>query len=117
MYEYHGKILKVVDGDTLDVSVDLGFGISNILRLRLAEINTEELNDADMLKRAKAVEAKNRVIEICAEKGADGVIVSTFKDKKEKYGRYLAKINFTDGSCLNSILLEEGLAKRYGSET
>lgn len=116
MYEYNGKILKIIDGDTLDVSIDLGFGISNILRVRLAEINTEELNDADMIKRAKAVEAKNRVVELCEKKGADGVKISTFKDKKEKYGRYLAKIIFNDGACLNHILLEEGLAKKYGNE-
>lgn len=116
MYEYTAKILNVVDGDTLDLSVDLGFHITSFLRIRLAEINTEELRDKDIAKRAMAVNAKNRVTSLCQEKGYDDVKIFTFKDKKEKYGRYLAKVLFKDGSCLNQILLDEGLAKRYGDD-
>jgi micrococcal nuclease len=115
MYEYSATILKVVDGDTVDVSVDLGFGVSVIMRLRLSEINTEELHDKDMQKRAMAVAAKDRVQALIIEKG-DKVKMNTFKDKKEKYGRYLAKITLSDGSCLNEILIKEGLAKKYGDD-
>lgn len=114
MYEYNGKILKVVDGDTLDISVDLGFSVNTLIRIRLSDINTEELTSQDLVKRAKAVEAKNRVTQLCEEKNGNEVKLLTFKDKKEKYGRYLAKIFFKDGSCLNQMLLDEGLAAKYG---
>jgi micrococcal nuclease len=115
MYEYKANITKVVDGDTVDATVDLGFGIFTILRLRLMEINTEELTDKNMEKRAMAVAAKERVQALLLEQGTN-VIIRTVKDKKEKYGRYLASIILSDGRCLNSVLFDEGLAAKVSYE-
>lgn len=111
MYEYKANITRVVDGDTVDATVDLGFGIFTILRLRLMEINTEELTDKNMEKRSMAVAAKNRVQSLLLDNGTN-VTIKTIKDKKEKYGRYLANIFLTDGRCINAILVEEGLATK-----
>lgn len=112
MYQYKASILRVVDGDTMDASVDLGFNTFSIMRLRLTDINTEELTNKDLEKRALAFSAKERVEKIIQEKGVS-VTINTLKDRKEKYGRYLAKVTFSDGSCLNDILVQEGLATKY----
>jgi len=111
MYEYKANILRVVDGDTVDANVDLGFGVFTVIRLRLMEINTEELTDKNIEKRAMAVAAKQRVENLLIEHGAH-VVIRTVKDKKEKYGRYLASIVLSNGACINTLLVEEGLAQK-----
>ena len=86
MYEYRAKLVKVVDGDTLDLEVDLGFGVKKVDRFRLAGINTPELNRKD--EREAGLAAKAFVEEWF--EGEEYVMIDTFKDKKGKYGRYIA---------------------------
>lgn len=113
MYTYRAKLISVIDGDTIDVTLDLGFDIAHIIRLRLSGINTAELRSKIEEERIKAQAAKTRVIDLIEQKGKKGFTVQTFKDAQEKYGRYLAKVIFTDGTELNQTLLDEGLAVPY----
>lgn len=105
MYEYKAKVKKIVDGDTIAVEVDLGFELTQVMVLRLYGLNTPEIVGVE---REKGLEAKQFVqdrLPIGKE-----VIVKTFKDKKEKYGRYLAEVIF-DNQSLNQLLLNSGIAQ------
>jgi micrococcal nuclease len=108
-YIYNAKVIKVVDGDTVDMMVDLGFGTFVKERFRLAFINTPEINSAVESERLLAIEAKTYV---SAYLNQDVTIKS---HKKDKYGRYLAEIFVQDGvpESLNDRLVKSGLAKIY----
>lgn len=104
MYEYQAIIRKVVDGDTFDVELDLGLEIRFRTRLRLAEVNAPELSTPagqDLKLQLEMRFADNPI-----------VTVHTIKDRKEKWGRYLAKVILPDGTYLNEWLIQNGLAKR-----
>jgi len=105
LFEYKAKVVKVVDGDTVDVEIDLGFNHKFKTRLRLFGINTPELRGEE---RPKGLEAKNYVKERIYNKN---IVIRTYKDKTGKYGRYLADIFYGDDERnLNQELLEIGLA-------
>jgi micrococcal nuclease len=105
MYEYNAKIVYVVDGDTVDAEVDLGLDISTKIRLRLYGIDTPERGQPGYN------EAKLYVINAVLNKT---VLINTYKDETEKYGRYLALIRLDKDSVdLNTQLINEGLAKPY----
>lgn len=110
MYEYRCKIVKVVDGDTVDCEIDLGFHIYTVQRVRLLGIDTPELNSRDEAERELAKEAKQFVVDL-----ADAVNrIKTVLDKTDKYGRILGTL-YIDGNdhSINEMLLTEGLAKVY----
>lgn len=109
MYEYQATITAVVDGDTVDAHVDLGFHVSFELRLRLEGINTPEMTSKDADERAKAQAARARLANLVLGKS---VIIRTKKDKQEKYGRYLATI-LADGIDIVALLIHEGLGVAY----
>ena len=109
-YLYEAKIINVVDGDTVDAIVDLGFSISTDLRLRLHGVDTPEMNSRDISERERAKAAKQFVIERLLNKT---VLIKTHKT--DKYGRYLAEI-FTDADrtqTINRTLVVEGHAVEY----
>jgi micrococcal nuclease len=89
MYEYNiKKVTKVVDGDTIDVDIDLGFNISFAQRVRLAGIDTPESRTKDLREKALGLEVKNKVKS--AIESAKTVIIKTeLPDSTEKYGRIL----------------------------
>jgi micrococcal nuclease len=89
MFEYRVKqITKVVDGDTIDVDIDLGFSISYSQRLRLAGIDTPESRTTDKLEKTLGLESKEYLKS--KFKDAKEIIVKTEKpDSTEKYGRIL----------------------------
>jgi micrococcal nuclease len=93
MYEYKAQIQRVIDGDTAVAVVDLGFSTFKNEHLRLFGINTPELNSKDEEQRAAAKAAQNALSALIVGKV---VIVKTFKDRTEKYGRMLAEIFITD---------------------
>ena len=106
MFEYHAKILTVFDGDTLRADLDLGFGVTlKNQALRVHGIDCPEMaTDA-----GKAARDHARTLLT----GGLIVRVETFKDSKEKYGRYLAKITLPTGCDYASAMIAEGHAKPY----
>ena len=118
MYEYRvKKVNKIVDGDTIDVDIDLGFAVSFTQRVRLAGIDTPESRTTDLKEKALGLEVKEKLKkEIAAAK--DIVIKTEKPDSSEKYGRILGWL-FLDGSdvSLNQKLINEGYAWTYGGGT
>ena len=118
MYEYRvKKVVKVVDGDTIDVDIDLGFAVSFTQRVRLAGIDTPESRTTDLKEKALGLEVKEKIKkEIAAAK--DIVIKTEKPDSSEKYGRILGWL-FLDGAdvSLNQKLINEGYAWTYGGGT
>jgi micrococcal nuclease len=118
MYEYRiKKVLKVVDGDTIDVDIDLGFNISYTQRVRLAGIDTPESRTKDAREKALGLEVKDKLKK--SIEAANLVVVKTEKpDSTEKYGRILGWV-YLDGDTrsLNEQLIDEGYAWGYMGET
>jgi micrococcal nuclease len=118
MYEYRvKKVNKIVDGDTIDVDIDLGFAVSFTQRVRLAGIDTPESRTTDLKEKTLGLEVKEKLKkEIAAAK--DIVIKTEKPDSSEKYGRILGWL-FLDGSdvSLNQKLINEGYAWTYGGGT
>jgi micrococcal nuclease len=118
MYEYRVKqVLKVVDGDTIDVDIDLGFNISYTQRVRLAGIDTPESRTTDKAEKALGLEVKKHLGELL--KSSKEIVIRTEKpDSTEKYGRILGWI-FLDGSheSVNTALIADGYAWDYMGET
>lgn len=115
------RVIKVVDGDTIDVEVDLGFSTYRKERIRLYGINTPETygvkRDSDEYK--EGIKAKDFVIG-ALEPMTQGerIVIQTIKDKKGKYGRYLANIYYkriigqnAEWIWLNQELVDRGLAQ------
>lgn len=114
MYEYTGVVTNVVDGDTLDIVVDLGFDIHTKKRVRLLDIDTPEIfgpNSREEFDRG--VEAREFVKKAVLGKK---VTLVTHKDKTGKYGRYLADIVFTREAFGEALFLVEEL-KKAGFDT
>lgn len=118
MYEYRIKqVLRVVDGDTIDVDIDLGFNISYTQRVRLAGIDTPESRTTDKYEKTLGLEVKKKLGELI--KGASQIVIRTEKpDSSEKYGRILGWL-FLDGSSesVNTALIAGGYAWDYMGET
>lgn len=108
-YLYSAVITKVIDGDTVDANVDLGFNISTLVRFRLYGIDTMETNDKDSIKREQGYAAKRFVIDTCLNQQ---VMLRTFKP--DKYGRWLADVYVGNASrSINAQLVENNLAVSY----
>jgi micrococcal nuclease len=118
VYEYRiKKVTNVVDGDTIDVDIDLGFSVSFSQRLRLAGIDTPESRTIDKAEKILGLESKEYLKSKL--KDAKDIIVKTEKpDSKEKYGRILGWI-YVDGSTksINDQMIEDGYAWGYLGDT
>jgi len=110
MYEYVAKITRVVDGDTVDADVDIGFNVHVQERFRLYGINTPEVHSKDQKEKVAGEAAKTRLMGLVLGKV---VAIKTMKDDQEKYGRYLATLVTDDKVNVNDLLVKEGLAKPY----
>lgn len=112
-YIYRATIKKIVDGDTIDVLIDVGFGIYVTKRLRFLLIDTWEVRGEE---REKGLIAKERLRELVTT--AETVYVQTIMDTRGKYGRVLAWV-WTENQDLllnvNKILLDEGHGTLYGA--
>lgn len=109
MYEYNCKVLRVVDGDTIDCEIDLGFSIRVNKRVRLLGIDTCEMNSTDINERARAKEAKQFVLDSVSKVTR----IKTLLDRSDSFGRVLGIVYFEDDTTLNEHLLKSGLAKVY----
>ena len=118
MYEYHvKKVTNVVDGDTIDVDIDLGFDISFSSRVRLSGIDTPESRTSDKAEKILGLEAKEYLKSKIKE--AKDVIIKTEKmDSSEKYGRILGWV-YLDGSAIsiNEQMISQGYAWGYLGDT
>ena len=118
MYEYRvKKITGVVDGDTIDVDIDLGFSISYSQRVRLAGIDTPESRTSDKFEKTLGLESKEYLK--TKLKDAKDIIIKTQKpDSSEKYGRILGWL-YVDGAAIsvNEQMIQDGYAWGYMGET
>ena len=118
MFEYYvKKVTKIVDGDTIDVEIDLGFDISFSSRVRLAGIDTPESRTTDKMEKALGLESKEYLKK--AIDASKTVVIKTEKmDSSEKYGRILGWL-FLDGSkvSVNEQMIADGYAWGYLGDT
>ena len=111
MYEYHCKIVRVIDGDTVDVDIDLGFGVwLKKERVRVYGIDTPESRTRDKEEKKKGLVAKARLIELLKKNGNHFILIS---HELGKYGRVLGEILLDDDRNVNDILIEEKHAYPY----
>jgi micrococcal nuclease len=118
MYEYFVKnVTSVVDGDTIDVVVDLGFDIMFASRVRLAGIDTPESRTTDKAEKILGLESKEYLKKQL--KDAKSVVIKTEKmNSSEKYGRILGWIYVNgDTVSLNDKMINDGYAWGYLGET
>ena len=108
---------RVVDGDTIDADIDLGFDISLTKRIRLAGIDTPESRTRDLAEKALGFDAKNW-LKHRLEDAEDIIIRTQLPDSTEKYGRIIGQlyINGEDAS-LNNQMITEGYALPYDGGT
>lgn len=106
MFEYQARVVSVYDADTIRADIDLGFGIWTLNQpIRVYGIDAPELNTPE----GKLA----RIFALTLLPNAALVTMTTFKDKKEKYGRYLGKITLPDGSDYSETIVAAGHAKTY----
>lgn len=122
MYDYMAELVKVVDGDTIDCDIDLGFGVwLKNQRVQLYGINAPETRTKDLLEKEAGLLAKARLTALLP----DRFLLTSVKDKKGKFGRILGIINIPQAKMLdrngkkikrifidvNRLLVKEGHAK------
>lgn len=111
------EIHKVVDGDTIDADIDLGFSISLEKRIRLAGIDTPESRTTDLKEKAMGLESKEWLKKKL--EGAKDIIIKTeLPDSTEKYGRIIGHLFINDeATSLNDQMIAEGMAWSYDGGT
>ena len=113
MYEYSATLVKIVDGDTVDVLIDLGFNITKKERVRLLGIDTPESATKDLAEKKLGIEAKEYITQWFMKNTP--FRLQTTKD--DKYGRILGVFTGLDGKTLNTRLVDEGYAWAYDGGT
>ena len=114
MYEYRCEITRVVDGDTVDAIIDLGFDVSYKSRVRLYGIDTPESRTRDLDEKARGKLAGKFLSDAILH--ADNLIIQTKLDKKGKFGRVLGVI-VADDVDLNQALIDNHLAVAYTGQS
>ena len=115
MYEYKCKVVKVVDGDTVDVDIDLGFGVwLRDERVRIMGIDTPESRTRDKVEKVFGLAAKKRLKELLK----NGAVLKTQvnkdgEDMKGKFGRILGDFMIEDDKMVTDIMIEEGHCVAY----
>jgi micrococcal nuclease len=118
MYEYYIKeVTKIVDGDTIDVIIDLGFDVMFKSRVRMAGIDAPESRTRDLDEKKLGLEAKE-YLKHAIESATDIVIKTEKMNSSEKYGRILGWV-FLDGSdvSINDEMIQKGYAWGYLGDT
>lgn len=116
LYTYKARLKRLIDADTLWAEIEVGFGAVTLQKLRLRGIDAPEVTTAAGRRARRFVE---KLLKPCPF-----IIVKTYKDRTDKYDRYLVDVFFlpegkdaqvvaAEGVCLNQRLLDEGLAKMY----
>jgi len=110
-FRYKAFVDLVVDGDTVDVTLDLGFKTLRKECMRLYGVDTPESRTKNVQEKMHGIIVKQYVKE-----QLEGKTVVLESVKQEKFGRYLANIYLPDGSCINKTLVEKGMAREYFGE-
>ncbi len=119
MFEYNYKLVKVVDGDTIDVDIDLGFGVwLRNQRIRMYGIDTPESRTRDDEEKKFGLLAKDKLQTLLA----NGKALRTYKDAKGKFGRILADVivyhSEEDRWCgATEIMIAEGYGVKYSGQS
>ena len=111
MYEYKCEVTRVVDGDTCDCILDLGFSIMHKCRVRLYGIDTPESRTRDLDEKARGKLA-SKYLQESIDSGKEIMLRSELKDSKGKYGRVLGSI-IVDGLDVNKAMVAQNLAVKY----
>lgn len=109
LYTYRAQVVRVIDGDTVVMDIDLG--LNTWLRrqhIRLAGINAPEIRGEERPQGLAAM-----VYLIDALQDVDTLTIRTVKDKAGKYGRYLAELFLPDGRSINQMMIKSGNARAY----
>ena len=119
MYEYRVKVVKIVDGDTVDVDIDLGFGVwLKKERIRMFGIDTPESRTRDLDEKKYGLMAKDYITRLLDDEG--GIVLKTHKDAEGKYGRILGELwrttNFADTS-INDLMIKNHHAVSYHGQS
>ncbi len=119
MFEYNYKLVKVVDGYTIDVDIDLGFGVwLRNQRIRMMGIDTPESRTRDLEEKKFGLLAKDKLQTLLA----NGKVIKTFKDAKGKFGRILADVivyhSAEDRWCgATEIMIAQGYGVKYEGQS
>ena len=125
-YVRKAKVLHVVDGDTFDVAIDLGFNIAIKERVRVYGINCPESRSSDAGEKKAGIAAQDFALDVLASPNPgterplgfgrplvfQDVMLKTVKSN-EKFGRYLATVTLCDGSDFGTLMIQHGHAKEY----
>ncbi len=119
MYEYRCKVVKIVDGDTVDVDIDLGFGVwLKKERIRMFGIDTPESRTRDLDEKKYGLMAKDYITRLLDDEG--GIVLKTRKDAEGKYGRILGELwrttDFADTS-INDLMIKNHHAVSYHGQS
>tara|TARA_B100001057_G_scaffold207097_1_gene207811 strand:- start:7030 stop:7389 length:360 start_codon:yes stop_codon:yes gene_type:complete len=114
MYTYSAKLIRVIDGDTIDLEIDLGFDLSIRQRLKLFGVDTPDSRSADPEIKQKGLEAKQRLTELLPRQFK----IVTILNKRGKYGRVLGEVFIKDNDGgkdinVNDLMVKEGHAVKY----
>jgi micrococcal nuclease len=114
MYEYKCYTIKVVDGNTIDAQVDLGFNVLIRQRIKLYGVNVGDIKSYNEHEKNQALAAKSKLTDLIGKE----FICQTIVNKRGKIGRTLGKVfvEQEDGSLLdiNQKLIDEGVATPFG---
>ncbi len=103
-YKFYATVIKVIDGDTLKVDVDLGFSVHTIQNIRIAGINSEELS----------TQAGKNARDFLTQKVPTGTKVIVHTEKyRQSFTRYVGDIYLDDGTSLAKLMIDSGFAKVY----
>jgi len=113
MYEYKAIVVKVIDGDTVDVDIDLGFNVwLKKQRIRLYGIDTPESRTRDKVEKVFGNLAKSKVLDFCPI-GSNIVLQTRTDGSRGKYGRILGELVTIDGINVNTFLVKNNYAVTY----
>ena len=115
MYTYRCNVIKIIDGDTVDVDIDLGFGVwLKKQRIRMYGIDTPESRTRDLEEKKYGLAAKEFLTGMLDDDA--GILLKTYKDEKGKFGRILGELwrttNYADKS-INDYMIEKHHAVAY----
>ena len=110
MYTYKAKVIRWIDGDTLQVTIDLGFYVQTVQKIRLARIDAPEMNTTVAYRERQAKHARAVARKFCPEDAS--VTITTSKQNKDQYARYIAEVTYNDTN-MSDYLISKNVAKLW----